>query len=215
MAHTLWEQALETHRNPSHKASVQPLQLSIQPLQTGDIDRIHEIEKTAYAYPWSRKHFADSLTAGHGVVALVAQAGRVAQPGQDSKAGKDESHDPEAPQVPQGPHWMHAPTLSNGAYVLSYCVAMVGVQELHLLNITTPPAHRRQGWARLLLNTLAHWGRLQGAENLWLEVRRSNAGAQALYTAMGFEAVGVRKGYYPDAAGQREDAIVMRLALLH
>ena len=170
------------------------LQLSVQTLQVQDIDRIHEIEKTAYAYPWSRKHFEDSLNAGHAVVALVAQA---------------------ASELPPEPAWVHAPTLTNGAHVLSYCVAMMGVQEVHLLNITTPPAHRRQGWAQLLLNTLAHWGRQQGAETLWLEVRRSNAGAQALYAAMGFESVGVRKGYYPDAGGEREDAIVMRLALLH
>ena len=170
------------------------LHLCVQPLQVQDLDRIHDIEKTAYAYPWSRKHFEDSLNAGHAVVALVAQA----------------SND-----LPPEPTWVHPPTLTNGAYVLSYCVAMMGVQEVHLLNITTPPAHRRQGWARLLLNTLAQWGRQQGAENLWLEVRRSNAGAQALYAAMGFEAVGVRKGYYPDAGGTREDAIVMRLALLH
>lgn len=200
MVDRFWEQALEANRASSHGSVPQPLQLRVQSLHPADIGRIHEIEKTAYAYPWSRKHFEDSLNAGHAVVALVAQAEEV---------GKDGLH------VPQQPHWVHAPTLSNGAYVLSYCVAMMGVQELHLLNITTPPAHRRQGWARLLLNTLAYWGRQHGAENLWLEVRRSNAGAQALYTAMGFEAVGVRKGYYPDAAGQREDAIVMRLALLH
>ena len=200
MVDRFWEQALEANRASSHNSLPRPLQLRVQPLHLGDMERIHEIEKTAYAYPWSRKHFDDSLNAGHAVVALVAQAEEV---------GKDGLH------VPQQPHWVHAPTLTNGAYVLSYCVAMLGVQELHVLNITTPPAHRRQGWARLLLKTLAFWGRQQGAEILWLEVRRSNVGAQALYTAMGFEAVGVRKGYYPDAAGQREDAIVMRLALLH
>lgn len=209
MADRFWEQALEANRASSHSSVPQPLQLRVQPLHPADIERIHEIEKTAYAYPWSRKHFEDSLNAGHAMVALVAQAEEVEQTANDTKVGKDGLH------VLQQPHWVHAPTLSNGAYVLSYCVAMLGVQELHVLNITTPPAHRRQGWARLLLSTLAHWGRQHGAENLWLEVRRSNAGAQALYTAMGFEAVGVRKGYYPDAAGQREDAIVMRLALLH
>lgn len=204
MVGTLWERALQTHQGDNH--SPLPLQLRIRPLQADDIERIHEIEKTAYAYPWSRKHFEDSLNAGHAVVALVAQAEAVAPAATGAKQLGD---------LPPQPHWVHAPTLGNGAYVLSYCSAMMGVQELHLLNITTPPAHRRQGWARLLLKTLALWGRLQGAENLWLEVRRSNAGAQALYTALGFEAVGVRKGYYPDAAGRREDAIVMRLALLH
>ena len=206
MVDRFWEQALEANRVSSQSSVPRPLQLRVQPVHPADIERIHEIEKTAYAYPWSRKHFEDSLNAGHAVVALVAQADKASPVAQGGKATDD---------TPPQPAWVHAPMLTNGAYVLSYCVAMLGVQELHVLNITTPPAHRRQGWARLLLNTLAHWGRQHGAENLWLEVRRSNGGAQALYTAMGFEAVGVRKGYYPDAAGQREDAIVMRLALLH
>ena len=38
-----------------------------------------------------------------------------------------------------------------------------------------------------------------------LEVRVSNAGAQALYTSFGFVPVGVRKKYYENV----EDAIVM------
>lgn len=196
MVDIYWKQALEAAIAQSHSLASKDLQLSIQPLHATDIERIHEVEKTAYAYPWSRKHFEDSVAAGHAVVALVATFAQ----------GRAELPDAA---------WVHAPLLSNGAYVLAYCVAMMGVQEAHLLNITTPPAHRRRGWARLLLETLAHWSHHKGAQQLWLEVRRSNAAAQALYAAMGFEPMGVRKGYYPDAAGQREDAIVMRRALLH
>jgi ribosomal-protein-alanine N-acetyltransferase len=34
-----------------------------------------------------------------------------------------------------------------------------------------------------------------------------------LYGRLGFAEVGVRRAYYPAAAGQREDAVVMSLAL--
>jgi len=43
-----------------------------------------------------------------------------------------------------------------------------------------------------------------------LEVRASNAAAQALYTAAGFVADGRRPGYYPDG----EDALLWRLDLV-
>ncbi len=44
-------------------------------------------------------------------------------------------------------------------------------------------------------------------------MRQSNGGARALYAASGFDEVGLRRGYYPAPRQQREDAVVMRLAL--
>jgi ribosomal-protein-alanine N-acetyltransferase len=48
---------------------------------------------------------------------------------------------------------------------------------------------------------------------LWLEVRSGNTRAQAVYRTRGFEPVGRRNGYYASGRCQREDAVVMRLAL--
>ena len=44
-----------------------------------------------------------------------------------------------------------------------------------------------------------------------LEVRPSNIPAISLYQSLGYETIGVRKGYYPadESTGQREDAQVM------
>lgn len=100
--------------------------------------------------------------------------------------------------------------------LLGYFVAMKGVDEVHLLNITVAPAHQQQGWARVMLDGLAIWSRGQGAQWLWLEVRASNLRAKAVYERYGFRHVGLRKAYYPDGpAGrnQREDALVMSFAL--
>ena len=106
-----------------------------------------------------------------------------------------------------------AQTLWAGDILLGYFVAMPGVDEVHLLNIAVAPAHQGCGWAQTLLDALVLWARGLQASMVWLEVRRSNARAIAVYQRQGFESVGVRKNYYPAAAGQREDAWVMRRAV--
>jgi ribosomal-protein-alanine N-acetyltransferase len=97
--------------------------------------------------------------------------------------------------------------------VLGYFVAMMGVDEVHLLNITVAPAFQGQGWGRVLLDALAIWARGQGAQWLWLEVRAGNTRAQRIYEHHGYRRVGERKGYYPANLGQREDAVVMSMKL--
>lgn len=97
--------------------------------------------------------------------------------------------------------------------VLAYYVAMKGVDEVHLLNITVALEHQGQGLARLLLDALALWTRSQGLDWLWLEVRVGNAPAIHVYERHGFRRVGLRKDYYPARQGARESAIIMSLHL--
>jgi ribosomal-protein-alanine N-acetyltransferase len=102
--------------------------------------------------------------------------------------------------------------VSNGT-VLGYFVAMKGVDEVHLLNITVAPEHQGQGWAKLMLEAVCLWARGQGVDWLWLEARVSNVRAMQVYERHGFRRVGQRKQYYPAEGGQREDAVVMSLKL--
>ena len=97
--------------------------------------------------------------------------------------------------------------------ILGYFVAMKGVDEVHLLNITVAPVYQGQGWSRVMLDALAIWSRGHGAQWLWLEVRVSNARALQVYERHGYRRVGERKGYYPAANGRREDAVVMSFKL--
>lgn len=97
--------------------------------------------------------------------------------------------------------------------LIGYVVAMPGVDETHLLNLTVAPSRQGQGWARHLLDELVAWSRGQGARTLWLEVRVSNARARRLYVAYGFAHVSERKNYYPGLGRARENAAVMRLDL--
>ncbi len=103
--------------------------------------------------------------------------------------------------------------LMAGDQLLGYFVAMKGVDEVHLLNITVAPDYQRQGWAHVMLDALAIWAKGQGADWLWLEVRLGNLRAIKVYEAQGFTRVGLRKKYYPAVQGQREDALVMSLRL--
>ncbi|MFN4359604.1 MAG: ribosomal protein S18-alanine N-acetyltransferase [Hylemonella sp.] len=107
----------------------------------------------------------------------------------------------------------HARVLLAGDELLGYYVAMQGVDEVHLLNITVSPDYQQQGWGRILLDALALWARGLGAQWLWLEVRVSNTRALAIYEAHGYRRVGLRKNYYPAGHGRREDAVVMSLRL--
>ena len=156
------------------------------PMNEADLDAVQAVEKSAYAHPWSLKHFRDSLQAGYPAMLLLGEA------------------------LPGELPW---PLRADGLVLLGYLVAMPGVDEVHLLNITVAPAHQRQGWARCLLDALVLWSRGQGAQWLWLEVRQGNAPARRLYERYGFTQVGLRKAYYPAGAFQREDAVVMSLNL--
>jgi ribosomal-protein-alanine N-acetyltransferase len=106
-----------------------------------------------------------------------------------------------------------AQLLVGSDQLLGYFVAMKGVDEVHLLNITVAPQYQSQGWGRIMLDSIALWARGQGAQWLWLEVRASNERAQRIYERQGYRRVGERKAYYPAADGAREDAIVMSLRL--
>lgn len=107
----------------------------------------------------------------------------------------------------------HAQMLLAQQSVLGYFVAMLGVDEVHLLNFTVAPQYQRQGWGRLMLQALSLWARGKQASSVWLEVRESNQRALQVYERQGFCRVALRKQYYCANHGQRENAVVMRLNL--
>ena len=95
--------------------------------------------------------------------------------------------------------------------LLGYFVAMAGVDEMHLLNITVASEVQGRGHARTLIDALLVLCHAQRVHALWLEVRAGNERARAIYVHLGFAQVGVRKGYYPAPFARREDAVVMHL----
>ena len=96
--------------------------------------------------------------------------------------------------------------------VLGYAVLMSAADEVHLLNLSVAAESQRRGYGSGMLLFVIDNARAAMAHRMFLEVRPSNEGAQKLYTEFGFRPVGLRRAYYPAAAG-REDALVMALDL--
>jgi ribosomal-protein-alanine N-acetyltransferase len=97
--------------------------------------------------------------------------------------------------------------------LLGYFLLMAIVDEAHLLNVAVAAGRHGQGLGRLLLNQAVACARGLGMTSVLLEVRPSNTRALKIYERYGFKQIGRRKGYYPAADKQREDAIVMRFGI--
>lgn len=159
-----------------------PGPIGLRALGPADLPAVMTLEVQSYSHPWSLGNFSDSLRSGYWMQGLWLDA------------------DP-------GPGGVAEPPELAG-----YWVAMAGVEEVHLLNLTVAPRHQGRGLGRLLMAQIRDRALAAGLSTLWLEVRQGNHRARALYAALGLVEVGVRRGYYP-AAVRREDAVVMRWAL--
>jgi ribosomal-protein-alanine N-acetyltransferase len=93
-----------------------------------------------------------------------------------------------------------------------YGIMSVGAGEAHILNVCIREEYRSGGLARKMLLYLLDRARAAGMYEAFLEVRPSNTVASRLYRSLGFEQVGIRKGYYQAPVG-REDAEVLRRIL--
>jgi [ribosomal protein S18]-alanine N-acetyltransferase len=102
--------------------------------------------------------------------------------------------------------------LDVGGDMAGYGIMSVGAGEAHILNICIRDDYRGRGFARRVLVYLLDRARASGMDEAFLEVRPSNTAAARLYYSMGFEQVGVRRGYYQASMG-REDAAVLRRVL--
>jgi ribosomal-protein-alanine N-acetyltransferase len=100
-----------------------------------------------------------------------------------------------------------------GGDLAGYGIMSVGAGEAHILNVCIREEYRGRGYARKMLLYLMERARSAGMNEAFLEVRPSNTAAARLYHSMGFEQVGIRRGYYQATLG-REDAAVLRRTLL-
>jgi ribosomal-protein-alanine N-acetyltransferase len=98
----------------------------------------------------------------------------------------------------------------SGWALRGFAIFWLVTDELHILNVATDLACRREGIGRTVLNAALTWGREHACRLAVLEVRRSNEAAINLYKSLSFRAVGVRPSYYQD---DHEDAVVMILDL--
>jgi ribosomal-protein-alanine N-acetyltransferase len=102
-------------------------------------------------------------------------------------------------------------SLALGAYseeggLVGYAFVSRYVDAWHVMNVAVATDYRRRGVATTLLERLFEITASDPRSGYTLEVRVSNVQAIRLYEGLGFEARGVRRGYYTD---NREDALIM------
>jgi ribosomal-protein-alanine N-acetyltransferase len=101
---------------------------------------------------------------------------------------------------------LEGPTDPGPTGVVGAVVFWRVVDETQLLHIAVAPTHRRRGLAHAMMQQVIAEASAAGHEKISLEVRRDNRAARALYRRLGFQPVGLRRGYYADTG---EDAILM------
>ena len=78
--------------------------------------------------------------------------------------------------------------------------------EYQILKVAVHPEFRRQQIGARMIAHVMTLAKQERITSISLELRESNAAAQALYTGCGFVTDGIRKRYYTDTG---EDAILM------
>jgi len=96
--------------------------------------------------------------------------------------------------------------LSPNVRIKGFIASRLIADELHVNNVAVRSEYHRLGIGCALLDTVLAESRRMGAQLAFLEVRASNAAAQALYTRCGFNITGRRRNYYSEPI---EDALVM------
>ena len=93
-----------------------------------------------------------------------------------------------------------------GDTLVGYAVISTVFEDCDLQNLAVAPPYRRAGYGKALLNACLTRAEERGAQRVFLEVRRGNTAAIALYSSAGFAPYGVRKNYYTHPV---EDAVLM------
>ncbi len=94
--------------------------------------------------------------------------------------------------------------------LVGFSISWIVADELQILQVAVDPDFRRNGIGRRLLRDVIEIAKMEGAPNLYLEVRASNKAAIALYHSCQFTEVGLRKKYYKSPT---EDAVIFVLKL--
>jgi ribosomal-protein-alanine N-acetyltransferase len=102
--------------------------------------------------------------------------------------------------------------LDMAGQIIGYGVMSLGAGEAHILNVCVRDEFRNLGFGRRLLEHLLERATAAGVSEAFLEVRPSNLAAIRLYQRLGFDQIGIRRGYYQAPDG-REDAIVLKREL--
>lgn len=169
---------------------------TLAPMTALDVTEVLALENRLFPHDaWPESFFYDELAHTGG--------------GDDARAGDaaDPSDDPaDDPDMGTRRYW----TARTADGTLAGYAGMMCVLPLaDVQTLAVAPEMQGQGLGTRLLGLIVEAARTRGAEQVLLEVRADNPGAQALYRREGFEPIHTRPRYYPDG----QDALIMRRPL--
>jgi len=183
-----------------------------------DVPEVSRVERRCFANPWPASAYRRELQnpgQNYYVVLRAMQAGAQASSGSDN--GQSDAHAVQSELLPRGAVPRRS-LLSIGrgrqqegngrepSTIIGFAGMWLAFDEAHVTTIGVNPSHRGLGLGELLLLCMYDEAVARAANWLTLEVRVTNAAAQALYRKYGFTAHGTRKRYYSD---NNEDALIM------
>lgn len=101
--------------------------------------------------------------------------------------------------------------ISSDSKVIAFAGLWIVAGEGQITNIAVHPNCRGKGLGNKLMEALINNMNTWNCNSLTLEVRNSNIIAKKLYSKYGFIEEGIRKNYYHNDDGTKEDAIIMWL----
>jgi [ribosomal protein S18]-alanine N-acetyltransferase len=106
-------------------------------------------------------------------------------------------------------------TANHDGAMAGFVLARAAGGEAEILTLAVLPSARGVGLGRLLVQAAAAQAAALGAQTMFLEAGTDNPAALALYSGLGFQRAGQRKGYYDShsQAATGRDALVLKAAL--
>lgn len=100
--------------------------------------------------------------------------------------------------------------LEDEGKCVGYVCIYIFDDEGEVMSVCVHPEKRRLGYGKILVDRALALMKERGVKDVFLEVRKSNSSALALYCGAGFTLIGERKKYYRHPT---EDALVMKKSL--
>src|SRR5215210_6273891 len=207
-------------RLPGDRASVnagEPV-YRLDTMTQDDLPEVSRVERRCFANPWPASAYRRELqNPAQNYYVVLRELPENSLASSPMKIGLDEEDTaedalPRRGSVPRRsllPIGRGRQPETNGrapSSVIGFAGMWLAFDEAHITTIGVDPAQRGRGLGELLLLCMFDEAVERGANWLTLEVRVTNAAAQALYRKYGFTAHGTRKRYYSD---NNEDALIM------
>ena len=100
--------------------------------------------------------------------------------------------------------------IEDEGVVTGHCIYFFVPDNAEIISLAVSPEKRRMGYGRDLVYGVIENAKSNGCKEVFLEVRKSNEAAIALYTSIGFHQVGERKNLYSKPV---EDGIIMQYTI--